>query len=112
MQQKIRRLFSLHCDCPFSLSTSNSLLKSLSLSFSLLPGFLNSLCIISSFCTICVVTENNVKTMALSMKASCNSHGQDSSYFLGWQEYDKNPYDHVGNPTGIIQLGLAENRVG
>lgn len=47
----------------------------------------------------------------LSKKATCNSHGQDSSYFLGWQEYEKNPYDEVRNPTGIIQMGLAENQV-
>ncbi|OWM82072.1 1-aminocyclopropane-1-carboxylate synthase 8-like [Punica granatum] len=49
--------------------------------------------------------------MALSRKASCNSHGQDSSYFLGWQEYEKNPYDQIQNPTGIIQMGLAENQL-
>nr|QLC27788.1 ACS2 [Actinidia deliciosa] len=47
----------------------------------------------------------------LSRKATCNSHGQDSSYFLGWQEYEKNPYDEVRNPTGIIQMGLAENQL-
>ncbi|KAA8531528.1 hypothetical protein F0562_006237 [Nyssa sinensis] len=47
----------------------------------------------------------------LSRKATCNSHGQDSSYFLGWQEYEKNPYDEVTNPTGIIQMGLAENQL-
>ncbi|OVA14570.1 Aminotransferase [Macleaya cordata] len=47
----------------------------------------------------------------LSKKATCNSHGQDSSYFLGWQEYEKNPYDEVRNPTGIIQMGLAENQL-
>ncbi|XP_010273757.1 PREDICTED: 1-aminocyclopropane-1-carboxylate synthase 3-like [Nelumbo nucifera] len=47
----------------------------------------------------------------LSRKATCNSHGQDSSYFLGWQEYEKNPYDDVRNPTGIIQMGLAENQL-
>ncbi|XWS45090.1 hypothetical protein CRYUN_Cryun15aG0106900 [Craigia yunnanensis] len=47
----------------------------------------------------------------LSRKATCNSHGQDSSYFLGWQEYEKNPYDEVKNPTGIIQMGLAENQL-
>ncbi|KAF9587695.1 hypothetical protein IFM89_004527 [Coptis chinensis] len=47
----------------------------------------------------------------LSTKATCNSHGQDSSYFLGWQEYEKNPYDEVRNPTGIIQMGLAENQL-
>ncbi|XP_027179807.1 1-aminocyclopropane-1-carboxylate synthase 3 [Coffea eugenioides] len=47
----------------------------------------------------------------LSRKATCNSHGQDSSYFLGWQEYEKNPYDEVRNPTGIIQMGLAESQL-
>ncbi|KAI3451888.1 hypothetical protein Pfo_008553 [Paulownia fortunei] len=49
--------------------------------------------------------------MTLSKKATCNSHGQDSSYFLGWQEYEKNPYDEVRNPKGIIQMGLAENQL-
>ncbi|KAL0361178.1 UNVERIFIED_CONTAM: 1-aminocyclopropane-1-carboxylate synthase 3 [Sesamum radiatum] len=47
----------------------------------------------------------------LSRKATCKSHGEDSSYFLGWQEYEKNPYDPVRNPSGIIQLGLAENQL-
>lgn len=47
----------------------------------------------------------------LSRKATCNSHGQDSSYFLGWEEYEKNPHDVVKNPHGIIQMGLAENQV-
>ncbi|XP_043710963.1 1-aminocyclopropane-1-carboxylate synthase 3-like [Telopea speciosissima] len=47
----------------------------------------------------------------LSRKVTCNSHGQDSSYFLGWQEYEKNPYDEVRNPNGIIQMGLAENQL-
>lgn len=47
----------------------------------------------------------------LSAKVTCNSHGQDSSYFLGWEEYEKNPYDEVKNPNGIIQMGLAENQL-
>ncbi|XP_057431052.1 1-aminocyclopropane-1-carboxylate synthase 3-like [Lotus japonicus] len=47
----------------------------------------------------------------LSMKASHDSHGQDSSYFLGWQEYEKNPYHPFQNPNGIIQMGLAENQL-
>ncbi|XP_055827931.1 1-aminocyclopropane-1-carboxylate synthase 3-like [Solanum dulcamara] len=47
----------------------------------------------------------------LSEKVTCNSHGQDSSYFLGWQEYEKNPYDEIQNPKGIIQMGLAENQL-
>ncbi|KAI7751256.1 hypothetical protein M8C21_016018, partial [Ambrosia artemisiifolia] len=47
----------------------------------------------------------------LSAKATLNSHGQDSSYFLGWEEYEKNPYHSVNNPNGIIQMGLAENQL-
>ncbi|GLT44242.1 hypothetical protein SLA2020_181510 [Shorea laevis] len=47
----------------------------------------------------------------LSRKVMRNTHGQDSSYFLGWEEYEKNRYDHVNNPKGIIQMGLAENQL-
>ncbi|KAJ9564312.1 hypothetical protein OSB04_000278 [Centaurea solstitialis] len=47
----------------------------------------------------------------LSTKVTCNSHGQDSSYFLGWEAYEKNPFDEVKNPDGIIQMGLAENQL-
>ncbi|XP_010518692.1 PREDICTED: 1-aminocyclopropane-1-carboxylate synthase 9 [Tarenaya hassleriana] len=47
----------------------------------------------------------------LSTKVTSNAHGQDSSYFLGWQEYEKNPYDETKNPQGIIQMGLAENQL-
>ncbi|KAL1567890.1 1-aminocyclopropane-1-carboxylate synthase 3 [Salvia divinorum] len=49
--------------------------------------------------------------MTISMKAACNSHGQDSSYFLGWEEYEKNPFHESTNPNGIIQMGLAENQL-
>lgn len=47
----------------------------------------------------------------LSSKVSNDSHGQDSSYFLGWQEYEKNPFHETFNPSGIVQMGLAENQV-
>ena len=47
----------------------------------------------------------------LSAKAGCDAHGQDSSYFFGWQEYEKSPFHHLHNPNGIIQMGLAENQV-
>lgn len=57
------------------------------------------------------LVDTLIKMGLLSGKATCNTHGQDSSYFLGWQEYEKNPYDEVQNPTGIIQMGLAENQV-
>ncbi|CAN0864968.1 1-aminocyclopropane-1-carboxylate synthase 8 [Linum grandiflorum] len=57
-----------------------------------------------------ITTKSSSPTM-LSKKATCNAHGQDSSYFLGWEEYEKNPYDQTANPTGIIQMGLAENQL-
>ncbi|KAJ0772100.1 putative 1-aminocyclopropane-1-carboxylate synthase [Helianthus annuus] len=47
----------------------------------------------------------------LSKKASLVCHGEDSSYFVGLQQYEKNPYDPVHNPSGIIQMGLAENQM-
>ena len=47
----------------------------------------------------------------LSKKVRLDAHGEDSSYFLGWKEYEKNAYDEVENPSGIIQMGLAENQV-
>ncbi|CDY18674.1 BnaA09g07210D [Brassica napus] len=47
----------------------------------------------------------------LSTKVTSNGHGQDSSYFLGWEEYEKNPYDEMKNPNGMIQMGLAENQL-
>ena len=57
------------------------------------------------------MVADDEKPQLLSKKAACNSHGQDSSYFLGWEEYEKNPYDPVANPGGIIQMGLAENQL-
>ncbi|KAL1223543.1 1-aminocyclopropane-1-carboxylate synthase 11 [Cardamine amara subsp. amara] len=47
----------------------------------------------------------------LSSKVINDSHGQDSSYFLGWQEYEKNPFHETFNPSGIVQMGLAENQL-
>ncbi|KMT09891.1 hypothetical protein BVRB_6g128650 [Beta vulgaris subsp. vulgaris] len=47
----------------------------------------------------------------LSTLAETNTHGQDSSYFLGWEEYEKNPYHESDNPDGMIQMGLAENQL-
>ncbi|KAL6624555.1 hypothetical protein ACP70R_031876 [Stipagrostis hirtigluma subsp. patula] len=48
---------------------------------------------------------------ALSDIATSAAHGEDSPYFAGWRAYDENPYDPVTNPSGVIQMGLAENQV-
>ncbi|KNA03078.1 hypothetical protein SOVF_212580, partial [Spinacia oleracea] len=50
-------------------------------------------------------------TTKISDLAATNNHGQDSSYFLGWEEYEKNPYHESDNPDGMIQMGLAENQL-
>ncbi|KAB1209304.1 1-aminocyclopropane-1-carboxylate synthase 7 [Morella rubra] len=47
----------------------------------------------------------------LSKIAVSETHGEDSPYFAGWKAYDENPYDELKNPSGVIQMGLAENQV-
>ncbi|KAI9119185.1 hypothetical protein K1719_009860 [Acacia pycnantha] len=47
----------------------------------------------------------------LSNVAVSETHGEDSPYFAGWKAYDENPYDELTNPSGVIQMGLAENQV-
>ncbi|GLU12484.1 hypothetical protein SLE2022_291610 [Rubroshorea leprosula] len=47
----------------------------------------------------------------LSNRASSNSHGEDSSYFMGLNECGRDPYHKFENPFGIIQMGLAENQL-
>lgn len=49
--------------------------------------------------------------VALSEMASSSTHGEDSPYFTGWRAYDEDPYDPESNPSGVIQMGLAENQV-
>ncbi|KAF3439571.1 hypothetical protein FNV43_RR17849 [Rhamnella rubrinervis] len=49
--------------------------------------------------------------VGLSKVAVSETHGEDSPYFAGWKAYDENPYDETTNPSGVIQMGLAENQV-
>ncbi|PRQ46797.1 putative 1-aminocyclopropane-1-carboxylate synthase [Rosa chinensis] len=50
-------------------------------------------------------------SVGLSKIAVSATHGEDSPYFAGWKAYDENPYDESSNPSGVIQMGLAENQV-
>ena len=56
--------------------------------------------------------ENELPSVVLSKVAVSETHGEDSPYFAGWKAYDENPYDESSNPSGVIQMGLAENQVG
>lgn len=55
--------------------------------------------------------NNNNNVVELSRVAVSDTHGEDSPYFAGWKAYDENPYDESHNPSGVIQMGLAENQV-
>ncbi|XP_052182834.1 1-aminocyclopropane-1-carboxylate synthase 7 [Diospyros lotus] len=50
-------------------------------------------------------------SVGLSKVAVSETHGEDSPYFAGWKAYDEDPYDESSNPSGVIQMGLAENQV-
>lgn len=47
----------------------------------------------------------------LSKIATNGGHGEDSAYFDGWKAYDSDPFHPIHNPSGVIQMGLAENQV-
>ncbi|KAK4283932.1 hypothetical protein QN277_000832 [Acacia crassicarpa] len=55
--------------------------------------------------------ETQQCVVELSNMAISDAHGEDSPYFAGWKAYDENPYDELTNPSGVIQMGLAENQV-
>ncbi|KAK4483653.1 hypothetical protein RD792_010854 [Penstemon davidsonii] len=55
--------------------------------------------------------EIETPSVSLSKVALSETHGEDSPYFAGWKAYDENPYDELNNPSGVIQMGLAENQV-
>ena len=50
-------------------------------------------------------------SVGLSNIAISETHGENSPYFAGWKAYDENPYHEKDNPSGVIQMGLAENQV-
>lgn len=62
-------------------------------------------------CLLLLETSMAKKGVPLSEMATSDTHGEDSPYFVGWKVYDENPYDAASNPSGVIQMGLAENQV-
>lgn len=108
------------CSCPYKYTTlADYYFQHTSLSFSHVPKpVITHLIVFPVLDRVCLrrlIQQVHFVVLfvmnMLSRKASHDSHGQDSSYFLGWQEYEKNPYHPIQNPTGIIQMGLAENQV-
>ncbi|GFY92492.1 1-amino-cyclopropane-1-carboxylate synthase 2 [Actinidia rufa] len=47
----------------------------------------------------------------LSKIATNDEHEENSAYFDGWKAYDNDPFHITKNPSGVIQMGLAENQL-
>ncbi|XP_077228347.1 1-amino-cyclopropane-1-carboxylate synthase 7 [Tasmannia lanceolata] len=58
-----------------------------------------------------MAVEVEIPSVGLSSITVSEKHGENSPYFAGWKAYDEDPYDAVKNPSGVIQMGLAENQV-
>ncbi|KAL0324083.1 UNVERIFIED_CONTAM: putative aminotransferase ACS10 [Sesamum calycinum] len=48
----------------------------------------------------------------VSSRANALVKQSDGPYYVGLKRVEEDPFDEVENPDGVIQLGLAENRVG
>lgn len=48
----------------------------------------------------------------VSARANSVLKGGQSPYEVGLRKVSEDPYDELGNPDGVIQLGLDENKVG
>eukprot|EP01018_Ginkgo_biloba_P009666 Gb_38575 [translate_table: standard] len=64
-----------------------------------------------SYLSNCVFNNLAMRPSRLSRMATCKTHGEDSPYFAGWKEYDRNPYHPQTNSSGVIHMGLAENQL-
>ncbi|GAA0152387.1 transaminase [Lithospermum erythrorhizon] len=53
----------------------------------------------------------NKQEQLLSRIATNDGHGENSPYFDGWKAYDSDPFHPTNNQTGVIQMGLAENKL-
>ena len=56
-------------------------------------------------------TRGSIGRVRISSRASSIAKPNDSPYYVGLDKTKLDPYDRCGNPNGVIQLGLAENRV-
>ncbi|EEF51501.1 probable aminotransferase ACS12 [Ricinus communis] len=56
-------------------------------------------------------TRGSIGPVRLSTRGMSIAKPNDSPYYIGLDKVSNNPYDRTGNPDGIIQLGLSENRL-
>ncbi|GMI76341.1 ACC synthase 10 [Hibiscus trionum] len=49
--------------------------------------------------------------VSISARVSWIVKGPDSPYYIGLRRVKEDPYDELDNPNGVIQLGVAENKL-
>ncbi|EOA40172.1 hypothetical protein CARUB_v10008889mg [Capsella rubella] len=58
-----------------------------------------------------ITPRNSGAHVSVSVRANSILKGGDSPYHLGLRRVEEDPYDESGNPDGIIELGLAQNKL-
>ncbi|KAM7491709.1 hypothetical protein LguiA_034630 [Lonicera macranthoides] len=56
-------------------------------------------------------TRGSIGRASVSARANLIAGPSDSPYYIGLERVSRDSYDELKNPEGIIQLGLAENRL-
>ncbi|KAB2018176.1 hypothetical protein ES319_D08G211600v1 [Gossypium barbadense] len=69
-----------------------------------LPGLTRSL-------SRALLSPRNSGPVSISARVSGIVKGGDSPYYMGLKRVKEDPYDELDNPNGVIQLGLAENKL-
>lgn len=62
-----------------------------------------------SLSRILLSPRNSGGAVSVSGRVNCVLKGGDSPYYVGQKRVEEDPYDELGNPDGVIQLGLAQN---
>ncbi|KAG8381452.1 hypothetical protein BUALT_Bualt06G0123400 [Buddleja alternifolia] len=58
-----------------------------------------------------LTTRGSIGLVHVSARAKAVAAPNDSPYYIGLDRVREDPYDEMSNPDGVIQLGLAENRL-
>ncbi|KAK9075287.1 hypothetical protein SSX86_003610 [Deinandra increscens subsp. villosa] len=58
-----------------------------------------------------LMSRGSIGRPHVSSRVHCIAKSNDSPYYIGLDKVSADPYDSFSNPNGVIQLGLAENRL-
>lgn len=58
-----------------------------------------------------LLTRGSIGRPHVSARVCSIAKPNDSCYYIGLDRVSEDSYDRVSNPSGVVQLGLAENRV-